>query len=98
MARYLMTWEIAPTSVPVDPKERAAVWLPVMQMVKQDMQSGLLKEWGVYIGETKGFAVAEGSEEEVDKMAHKYIPHVQFTTHPVLTIDQREKTLKERAK
>ena len=70
----------------------------MIQMVKQDMQSGLLREWGVYIGELKGFGLAEGSEEEVGKMAQKYIPFVRFTTHPAVTVDQNEKLLKEMAK
>ena len=98
MPRYLMTWELDATKVPINPQDRAAAWLPMIQMVKQDMQSGLLKEWGTYIGEMKGFGVAEGSEEEVGKMAQKYIPFVHFTTHPAITVDQMEKTLQEMAK
>jgi len=93
-----MTWELDTTKVPIDPKERAAAWLPMIQMVKQDMQSGLLKEWGTYIGEMKGFSVFEGSEEEASKMAQKYIPFVYFTTHPIITIDQMEKLVQEMAK
>ena len=98
MPRYLMTWELDTTKVPISPQERAATWLPMIQMVKQDMQSGLLKEWGTHIGEMKGFGVFEGSEEETSKMAQKYIPFVQFTTHPIITIDQMEKLAKEMAK
>lgn len=98
MPRYLMTWELDTTKVPVDPKERATAFLPMLQMVKQDMQSGVIKEWGVYIGETKGFGVCEGSEEEVAKMAQKYMPIVQFMTHPAITVDQMEKLFKEMAK
>ena len=98
MPRYLMTWELDTTKVPIGPKERAAAWLPMIQMVKQDMQSGLLKEWGTYIGELRGFGVCEGSEEAVGKMAQKYIPFVNFTTHPAATVDQAEKLFKEMAK
>jgi len=98
MPRYLMTWELDTTKIPISPQERAAAWLPMIQMVKQDIQSGLLKEWGTYIGEGKGFGVAQGSEEEVGKMAQKYIPFVQFTTHPAITIDELEKFVKEMAK
>ena len=61
MPRYLMTWELDTTKIPIDPKERAAAWLPMIQMVKQDIQSGSLKEWGTHIGEMKGFGVFEGS-------------------------------------
>ena len=98
MPRYLMTWELDATRVPVDPKERATMWLPMMEMVKQDMKSGLLKAWGAYIGEMAGFGLGEGSDEDVAKMAQKYIPFVHFTTHPLITIDQMEKMAKEMAK
>ena len=64
MTRYLMEWELDHTKVPISPKERANAWMPMIQMVKQDMQRGLLKEWGTYIGEMRGFGVFEGSEEE----------------------------------
>ena len=98
MPRYLMEWELDKTKIPISPQERAAAWLPMIQMVKQDMQSGLLKEWGTYIGELKGFSVAEGSEEEVGKMVQKYIPFVYFCTHPAITIDQMAKIAQEMAK
>jgi hypothetical protein len=97
MPRYLMTWELDQTKIPIDPKERAATWFPMIQMVKQDMQSGKLKEWGTHIGEMKGFGVYEGSEEEAGRMVQKYVPFVQFTTHPIITIDQMEKLAKEMA-
>lgn len=93
-----MTWELDTTKIPINPKERAAAWLPMAQMVKQDMQSGVIKQWGAYVGETNGFGVAEGSEEEVDKMVQRYVPFVRFTTHPFVTVDQIEKMAKEMAK
>jgi hypothetical protein len=98
MPRYLMTWEMDTSKVPIDPKERAKAWLPLTQMVKQDMQSGVIKQWGAYVGEMRGFGFCEGSEEEVLKMSEKYIPFVHFTTHPAVTIDQIEKMNKEMAK
>jgi hypothetical protein len=93
-----MEWELDPTKIPISPQERAKAWLPMVQMVKQDIQSGLLKEWGAYIGEGKGFGVFVGSEEEANKMAQKYIPFVRFNTHPAGTVDQMEKLFKEMMK
>jgi hypothetical protein len=97
MPIYLMTWELDTTKVPVNPKERANAFLPLIQMVKQDMQSGLIKAWGSYVGELRGFGLGEGSEEAVARMAQKYVPIVNFTTHPALTADQMEKLFKEMA-
>lgn len=98
MPRYLMTWEMDTTKIPISPKERANAWRPLVQMVKEDMKSGLIKEWGSYIGEHKGFGLCEGSEDAVGLMAERYIPFVQFTAHPAVTIDQVEKLITEMAK
>ncbi len=98
MARYLMEWQLDPTKVPIDPKERAKAWLLMVQMVKQDMQKGFIKAWGAYIGEGNGFGLFEGSEEEAAKMAQKYIPFVRFTTHPAATIDDMENLCKQMMK
>ena len=98
MPRYLMTWELDHTKIPINPKERANAWLPMIQMVKQDMQSGLLKAWGAYIGETSGFGLMEGSDEEIGKSVQRYIPFVKFTSHPAVTADQMEKLATEMAK
>jgi hypothetical protein len=98
MPRYLTTWELDPTKIPIDPKERAAAWLPMLQMVKQDIQSGLIKAWGTYIGEMKGFGVMECSEEEAMRNLQRYVPFVQFTTHPLATVEQMEKLATEMAK
>lgn len=98
MPIYLMTWEIDTSKVPLNSKERANVFLPMLRETKKDMQSGLLKAWGSYPGEMRGFGLFEGSDEEAIKMAHKYIPIVNFTTHPAVTADQLEKILEEMAK
>lgn len=98
MPRYLVTWELDTTKIPINPKERATAWLPMIQMIKQDIQSGLIKAWGAYIGEMRGFSVMECSEEEAVKNVQRYVPFVQFTTHPLITIDQMEKLAKEMSK
>lgn len=98
MPRYLVEWELDTTKIPIDPKERATAWLPMVQLIRQDMQSGLIKEWGSYVGEMRGFGVFEVSEEEAMKNLQRYVPFVQFKTHSLVTIDQMEKLFKEMAK
>jgi hypothetical protein len=49
---------------------------------------GLIKSWGAFVGETKGYAVWEGSEVEVMVAIQQYVPFVGFKTHPVATESQ----------
>ena len=83
MARYLLLWEVAEDKVPIDPKERGAAWGMLVSLVEQDFKKGSLKDWGSFVGELNGYAVAEGTEVEIGTMVQQYIPFVLFTTHSV---------------
>jgi len=94
MGKYLLLWQLDPARVPVDPKERSTGWSVLMAMVKKDMEKGISKGWGAFIGEGAGYAIAEGSEAEVSIMAQQYSPYVQFETHPIMSVNQIEEMLK----
>ena len=83
MAKYLLLWEVDPTKIPINPKERGAGWAALMKMVRQDLQKGITKDWGTFVGETRGYAVNEGSELEVMKALQQYVPFVSFQVHPI---------------
>ena len=88
MGKYLLLWEIDATKVPVSPKERGAGWSAFMGMIKEDIKKGLIKDWGAFVGELRGYAVNEGSELEVMNATQKYIPFVHFKVHPVASVSQ----------
>ena len=67
MARYLLLWELDPAKVPADRKERAALWGPMIQMVKQRIKNGTTKDWGVFAGGLKGYSVVEGDKMKVSE-------------------------------
>lgn len=92
MGKYLLLWEMDQTRIPVDPKERETIWGPLMDMVKQDIEKGIFKDWGSFVGETKGYTIAEGTEEEIENMVKQYIPFVQFEVHPI-AVDEGIKAL-----
>ncbi len=94
MGIYLLLWEIDPTKIPVNPKERGAGWNALMGMIKQDMKKGLIKDWGTFIGELGGYAVNEGSELEVMNAVQQYTPFVHFKVHPVGSVSQVEEMIK----
>lgn len=98
MAKYLTLWELNPAMVTANPKERAALWGPMVQMVKQEIKEGITKEWGTFAGEMKGFSVGEGDEMSVSISAQKYLPFVKFTVHQIVSIEQMEEIIKNLAK
>jgi hypothetical protein len=94
MGKYLLLWQLDPARVPVDPKARATGWSGLMAMVKKDLEKGISKDWGAFIGEEKGYAIAEGSETEVSIMTQQYTPYVQFETHAIMSAGQVRDMLK----
>jgi hypothetical protein len=94
MGKYLLLWEIDATKIPVSPKERGAGWNALMEMVKQDIKKGLIKDWGTFIGELSGYAVEEGSELEVMNAVQQYTPFVHFKVHPIGSVIQVDEMIK----
>jgi len=88
MARFLMLWEVDPTKVPADRKERAALWGSMIQGVKQETQAGMVKDWGVFAGGLRGFSVHEGDEMTVSNAVQNFLPYVTFDVHPIISVEQ----------
>jgi hypothetical protein len=94
MARYLMLWELDRNKIPVDPKERAAGWKTLINLVKQDIKKGIIKDWGSFLGETKGFCIAEGEDLAISMMVQQYSPYAYFQTFPIARVGLVEDMIK----
>ena len=88
MPRYFMTWEVDPTRAPVDMKERAILFNGMLDMIKQNMKDGITKDWGLFVGEGRGYSVFEQSPLELARNLQNYYPYVEFEVHQVLTVDE----------
>jgi hypothetical protein len=88
MTMFLLLWEADLSRAPLDLKERLAGWTKLLNMVKDDLESGRLKDWGSFPGEYAGYAIMEGTELEVLIGTERYAPYVQFETHSVLSLSQ----------
>ena len=97
MGRYLLLWDLDMSKIPVSPQERATGWSMLTIMVKEDMKKGALKDWGSFVGEMKGYAVAEGTEGEIGSFIQQYVPYVSFTTHAVASVGQVDEIVKNLA-
>ena len=88
MGKYLVLWELDTTKIPIDPKERGAGWKALMGAVKKDIQEGMTKDWGAFVGETNGYAIHEGTEVEIAVLLQQYVPFVRFKVHPIASVGQ----------
>ncbi len=94
MGKYLLLWEADNARIVEDAKERGAGLLMLTAMVKQDLQKGIMKDWGEFVGEANGYIVAEGTEVEIGKMIQQYAPFITFKTRAVGSLSQLEEVLK----
>lgn len=94
MGKYLMFWEVDHSKIPIDPKERGEGWKLLMSMVRRDFEKGLTKDWGAFVGETKGYSIAEGTESEILNLTQQYVPFCIFKVHPIATENQINEMIK----
>ena len=97
MAKYLMLWNLNRALMPVDPKERGAGWGMLMEVVKDDMAKGVIKDWGVFTSQGAGYCLMEGTNVEIMKSTEQYDPYVFFEPHPIATYDETLEMVKHLA-
>ena len=88
MGKYLVLWEVDQNRVPISPQERGAGWGALIEMVKEDLKKGRMKDWGAFVGEINGYGVYEGTEVEIGNALQQYVPWVRFKVHPVASVKQ----------
>ena len=93
MGKYFMIWEIDTSKIPISREERAAAWKPMIDMVKQGIEEGRIKEWGNFVGEARGYSIAEGTEVEISSFNQNWVPFVNFKVHPVATVSDVEEMI-----
>jgi hypothetical protein len=95
MGTYLVMWEIDNSRIPYDPKERIEGWNLLMAGVGQNVENGIVKDWGIFVGEKKGYSIYEATRLDLMKILTQYVPFVKFEVHPAGTFDDVNATLKE---
>ncbi|MBI4596725.1 MAG: hypothetical protein HY730_10200 [Candidatus Tectomicrobia bacterium] len=88
MAKYLLMWEVDKNKIAVGPKERGTGWMALLDMTKQDIDKGIIKEWGAIVGEVNGYCVVEGNEIEIGSFVQRYVPFVFFKAYPAASFNQ----------
>ena len=88
MTKYYMRWHLNPMLIPTKPEEIGKLWLMMLEMVKTDLKSGALTDWGICSDSSAGYAFADTDEKSLHVAILKWIPYVIFDIKPVLAVDQ----------
>jgi len=95
MTKFYMRWQLDPTKIPVNPEERAKLWQSMLEMVKADLNAGVLKDWGMCSDASGGYGFSELNEVDLYTALLKWMPYVTFDIKPVLTVNQTIESLKK---
>ena len=93
MAKCHLFWRLDGSRVPVDAKERGDAWALMMALVKKDMESGLVKDWGALTSEGQGYCIIDGTNVEIMKMTEQYVPYIDFEIKPVSSVGEVDELL-----
>jgi len=97
MSTFFMRWHLNPMLIPVNPEERVKHWVSMLEMVKADIKSGALRDWGMCSDASGGYAFAETDEKALYTTILNWMPYVIFDIKPVLTADQVIDSIKRAA-
>ncbi|MCX9012861.1 MAG: hypothetical protein OIN66_17305 [Candidatus Methanoperedens sp.] len=97
MTKFLILWKDDMSRIPEDIEEQMALYARLVNLVKEDFKSGML-DWGEFVGGHAGYAIVEGTEQEIAMALTKYMPYLKFKANPVISIEQVEEILKAQPK
>jgi hypothetical protein len=95
MTKYYMRWHLNHAFIPTNPEERVKLWMAMLEMVKADLKSGALRDWGMCSDDSGGYAFAETDEKTLHTTILRWIPYVSFNIKPVLTVDQTMESIRQ---
>jgi hypothetical protein len=69
-------------------QKNVGIWALMMAVMKQDMEKGVVKDWGSFTSEGQGYCIVEGTNVEIMKMTEQYVPYILFEAKPVSTTEE----------
>jgi len=79
----------------MNPKERAAGHLKMLEMVKQVLKDNPGSDFGVFIAEHKGYVTGIKNWENVVKIDQMFAPFVTFKVYQALSLTEDEEVWKK---
>ncbi|HYA33820.1 MAG TPA: hypothetical protein VEG65_07510 [Candidatus Bathyarchaeia archaeon] len=97
MTKFFVKWWADSTRIPSLPQEAMELRLNLIGMVKADLSSGKMTEWGTFGNGKDGYIIIDGTEQDVFSTMLKYRPAVLFDVYPVLSADDYKAAAKKAA-
>jgi hypothetical protein len=87
MAKCLILWEMDPAVMPKDPAEQMAVFGKLGQITKSSLDSGKVKDWGIFAGGWAGYSIIDEPATETLTRSFQFTPYVKLKVNPVVGIN-----------
>ncbi len=98
MPKFYVRWQMNPKETFKTSEERAKLVSSLLERIKEDFQAGLIKDWGLCVDRSDGYAIFEvASETDLFNYLNNWAPHVNFDARQVINIDQAIETNKQAA-
>ena len=97
MGRFLVQWRLNTAILPYDdPAEYEKLMTLLSTIVKNNLKTGTLEEWGLFLDSEYGYSIHETDSESLMKNFIVFEPYIQILeVHEVLTVDNAMKALKD---
>ena len=92
-----MRWHLNPMLIPTNAEERVKLWISMLELVKADIKSGAIRDWGMCSDASGGYSFAETDEKTLNTTILRWMPYVVFDIKPVLSVDQIIESIKRAA-
>ncbi len=95
MTKFLILWETDMSRVPESPEEQMSLYTKLQNMVKEDLEQGTTKDFGMFLNGIEGYTIEEGTEEEIALSTMKYSPYIKCKVYPTISVSQIDKIMKK---
>ena len=100
MGRYLVLWRLNTAIIPYDDSAKyEKIMMQLSSMVENNLEKGMLKDWGMFIDSEYGYSIHETDGETLMKNFIMFEPYIQILeVHEALTVKKAMKSLREALK
>jgi hypothetical protein len=95
MTKFCILWQKNLSLLPEDPVKLTQLYISQLEMVKAELKSGKITDWGQFCNGANGYAIAEGNEADIFPALMKWMPYIEFDVKPVLNADQTLEAIKK---
>jgi hypothetical protein len=87
MTRFFVKWWADLSRTPASPQEAAKFRFKMLEMVRADLSTGKITEWGSFSNGRDGYLIIDGTEQDVFSTMFKWMPTIMYEVYPVLSAD-----------